>query len=616
MEHATSNIMKSPRNNNADNVADSITSNKNRHKADEFGSEVLGKCQAAFAEQDVFAYVPFNVHQTTTPMKSQLYESFTPSLKSTNENQIKLVQADCSAKKVDKRYQCKEQGKKRPAVGDLSKHRSHKYQKSYDKPEAEDHASTSFSKVKNVIDSTVTGKSTFTICESRTESTVTHQEAREKRPKFDKNENSACQPGKTAHGENEPVDGEPVNEKAAEPQPCHSKPRPSKQAGNVHDKKDFKEEVEQITNTVKYLGAYYKIVGVIGEGTFSKVYKAIDIRHDYYDNETWSKQLLPPPTSRKGKEKEHGDASGAIQHIHNKHVALKRIFLTSSPKRITEEISMLQDLSGCSCIAPIITAFREEDQVFVVMPYFPNDDFKTHYRSMSMADIKGYLFSLLTALKHLHDHNIIHRDIKPNNFLYNSQLKTGVLIDFGLAQPTELPAKIPKPDSKKKRTRLGVNDDKKRYLANDKRKSIHANRAGTRGFRAPEVLFRVVHQSSAIDIWSAGVILLSILSGRYPFFLANSEADEIVELASVFGKEEIKRCAMMCNRTFCTNIPSIKDKRVNIKDICKRLNKEGFETWDEEDICMAFDLLDKCLTLNWMERISAENALRHSFFTV
>jgi cell division control protein 7 len=53
---------------------------------------------------------------------------------------------------------------------------------------------------------------------------------------------------------------------------------------------------------------------------------------------------------------------------------------------------------------------------------------------MTMVDTKYYLKALLTALKHLHSHRILHRDIKPNNFLYNMEMKTGMLIDFGLAQ--------------------------------------------------------------------------------------------------------------------------------------------------------------------------------------
>jgi len=51
-----------------------------------------------------------------------------------------------------------------------------------------------------------------------------------------------------------------------------------------------------------------------------------------------------------------------------------------------------------------------------------------------MKDIKDYLFALLEGLATLHELGIIHRDIKPGNFLYNAQSKKGVVLDFGLAE--------------------------------------------------------------------------------------------------------------------------------------------------------------------------------------
>ena len=45
-------------------------------------------------------------------------------------------------------------------------------------------------------------------------------------------------------------------------------------------------------------------------------------------------------------------------------------------------------------------------------------------------------------------------------------------------------------------------------------------REGTSGFRAFEVLLKCPNQCFALDIWSVGVIFLSLLSGKYPFLKA------------------------------------------------------------------------------------------------
>lgn len=44
----------------------------------------------------------------------------------------------------------------------------------------------------------------------------------------------------------------------------------------------------------------------------------------------------------------------------------------------------------------------------------------------------------------------------------------------------------------------------------------------------------------AIDIWAVGVILLVILSGRYPFFNPEDDSDAIMELAHLFGMKKLK----------------------------------------------------------------------------
>jgi cell division control protein 7 len=53
---------------------------------------------------------------------------------------------------------------------------------------------------------------------------------------------------------------------------------------------------------------------------------------------------------------------------------------------------------------------------------------------MTAEQIAEYMRALFEALQHLHTNRVIHRDIKPGNFLYNIQQKSFALVDFGLAQ--------------------------------------------------------------------------------------------------------------------------------------------------------------------------------------
>lgn len=56
----------------------------------------------------------------------------------------------------------------------------------------------------------------------------------------------------------------------------------------------------------------------------------------------------------------------------------------------------------------------------------------------------------------------------------------------------------------------------------------------------------ILHVISAVDIWSAGVIFLSLLSGRYPFFRANDDMTALAQIVSTFGSEQVKEAAKAC----------------------------------------------------------------------
>ncbi|KAI9306698.1 kinase-like domain-containing protein [Cunninghamella echinulata] len=384
----------------------------------------------------------------------------------------------------------------------------------------------------------------------------------------------------------------------------------------------IQKEIDHLNRSVKHLSTHYKLIERIGYGTFGTVYKAKDLQNKEISNSTTCDHS-PPSLSSSSNDK-------------TEFVALKHIYSLSSPQRMGHEIKVLHELRGASCVAPLISAFRQDDNIFMVMPYFEHDDFRDCYRNMSMLDIKHYFISLLTALKNIHKKSIIHRDVKPNNFLYNMKLKTGMLIDFGLAQKeaSDLPKSVRSTyHSLVKENTLksfkpfestsvfseflnGIKPTKPGYFRNDYREHAKGNRGGTRGFRAPEVLLRVKHQTVSIDIWSVGVILLSVLTGRYPFFVAQDEGDSLLEFANIFGLKEMKECAALYNRTFDTNIETLPKTRISLRKLCQVLNTEKFKLWtkeNKEDILNALNLLEKLLTLDYTERITAEEALMHPF---
>ena len=107
-------------------------------------------------------------------------------------------------------------------------------------------------------------------------------------------------------------------------------------------------------------------------------------------------------------------------------------------------------------------------------------------RRVSEDDARRLIQQLLSAVKYLHAHNILHRDIKLENFLLTTNSDTADLkmIDFGVA---------------------------KYFIPGQ----IHRDAVGTPYSIAPEVVRRCHSERS--DVWSVGVLTFALLSGKTPF---------------------------------------------------------------------------------------------------
>ncbi|EHY65978.1 CDC7 protein kinase [Nematocida ausubeli] len=305
----------------------------------------------------------------------------------------------------------------------------------------------------------------------------------------------------------------------------------------------------------------------------------------------------------------------------NRKVAIKKINRTTSPSRIANELKLLISLQGMKNIIEVIDIYRSDKDICIVFPYVKINDFKEILEVCTISDIKCYMFELLTAIQGVHSHNIIHRDIKPSNFLYDLEKKTGWLIDFGLSQKIEKKNEDVETDQTAKRRKFFFSSHlagKSKpiisrapgYLIRDSRPSMTASRSGTRGFKAPEVLFRVEAQTTAIDIWSAGVILLSLLCKKYPFFTSKDDIGTLVEIGTVFGDEEMRQAAKFYKRIWKSNIEACMHPAVPFEKLVEMAikKKPHFPS-------SVFDLLEKMLMLKTSERITADEALRHKFFS-
>ncbi|KAG0453023.1 hypothetical protein HPP92_025687 [Vanilla planifolia] len=136
---------------------------------------------------------------------------------------------------------------------------------------------------------------------------------------------------------------------------------------------------------------------------------------------------------------------------------------------------------------------------------------------------------------------------------------------------------------------------------------------GTKGFRAPEVLFKSFHQGCKLDVWSAGVTLLYLMIGRAPF--GGDPELNIKEIAKLRGSEDLWEVANLhnCESAFPVDLLDVDSlKSMELRNWCVRNTKRPeFIDLIPDSL---WDLVDRCLVVNPRCRLSAEDALMHKFF--
>ena len=231
-------------------------------------------------------------------------------------------------------------------------------------------------------------------------------------------------------------------------------------------------------------------------------------------------------------------------------VAVKSIDKTKikTPETFMREVEILR-LMDHPNIVKIFETFEDSKSYHIVMELCQGKEL-----IICLGDLGGFdekrassiLIKILSAVNYMHKHGICHRDLKLENFIGTcKETETEIkLIDFGLSR------KFCKPNSMR-------------------------TVVGTPYYVAPEVVSG--NYSEKCDIWSCGVILFMILSGKMPF--NGWDTEDLV-------------------KQICTLKIEFKGPHwANVSELAK-------------------DLVLKLLNRDVQARLSAEEALKHEWFSI
>jgi serine/threonine protein kinase len=257
-------------------------------------------------------------------------------------------------------------------------------------------------------------------------------------------------------------------------------------------------------------------------------------------------------------------------------IALKKIRLENEdegiPSTAIREISILKEMIHPTIVS-LLDVVNYDNKLYLVFEFL-DQDLKKYMDTVSSVTpplVQSYTKQLLQGLTYCHQRRIVHRDLKPQNLLIDKKGSLKIA-DFGLARAFCVPVRQ------------------------------YTHEVVTLWYRAPEILLGSATYSIPVDIWSAGCIFAELLLKK-PIFPGDSEIDQLFKIFRQMGTptEEMWHG--------CTSLPDYKPSFPKWK-------KQEFSKVFENTHLAAIDLLEKMLTYEPTQRISARGALNHPYFSV
>ena len=165
----------------------------------------------------------------------------------------------------------------------------------------------------------------------------------------------------------------------------------------------------------------YRLIEAASQGGFGILYRAWD---EKLNRPVAVKECFPASICRRDPK------TGVVQP----HTESLRANYETAINDVYEEAQTLAGLHHAQ-VVPVYDIFRSAGSIFYVMPWLEGGSLRDKIaadQTVPAEESTRWLLSLLSALEYLHSRQIIHRDIKPGNIMFDAD-GNPVLVDFGSA---------------------------------------------------------------------------------------------------------------------------------------------------------------------------------------